>query len=142
MGRRWNYQPVAPVAVFVLGAWALFMFSEPRRAQELTSAGFGPLAIIFRRTPYEVANSARNFVTSFKTLADEGYTFAFQDIRGKVGSESQFIMQRPSRAASAATVDEATDTYATIEWLLKNMPGRSSRYPSRVTISVVSAPPS
>lgn len=87
----------------------------------------GPLPIIFRRTPYGVANSARNFVTGFKTLADEGYIFVFQDIRGKFGSEGAFIMQRPSRTASGAAVDEATDTYDTIEWLLKNVPGNNGR---------------
>jgi putative CocE/NonD family hydrolase len=87
----------------------------------------GPLPIIFRRTPYGVANSARNFVTGFKTMADEGYIFVFQDIRGKFGSEGTFIMQRPSRAASSAAVDEATDTYDTIEWLLKNVPGNNGR---------------
>jgi putative CocE/NonD family hydrolase len=87
----------------------------------------GPLPIIFRRTPYGVADSARNFVTGLRTLADEGYIFVFQDIRGKFGSEGAFIMQRPARAASGAAVDEASDAYDAIEWLLRNVPGNNGR---------------
>jgi predicted acyl esterase len=59
----------------------------------------GPLPIIMKRTPSGVGGSAGNFNADMKDLADEGYVFAFQDIRGKLGSEGTFVMQRPPRAA-------------------------------------------
>jgi len=87
-----------------------------------------PLPIIFMRTPYGIEGAEEGFVTGLKTLADEGYIFVFQDIRGKFGSEGTFIMQRPSRSpADAKAVDEASDAYDTIDWLLKNVPGNNGR---------------
>src|SRR5262245_59881694 len=59
----------------------------------------GPLPIIMKRTPYGIEGSAGNFNAYFKALADEGYIFVFQDLRGKFGSEGTFVMQRPPRAA-------------------------------------------
>jgi putative CocE/NonD family hydrolase len=88
----------------------------------------GPLPIILKRTPYGVEGAAGNFVTYLKALADEGYIFAFQDIRGKYGSEGTFVMQRPARApGDTSGVDEGTDTYDTIEWMLKNFPDTNGR---------------
>jgi uncharacterized protein len=88
----------------------------------------GPLPIILKRTPYGIAGSANNFNAYLKTLADEGYIFVFQDIRGKFGSEGTFVMQRPPRAEGDTTsLDEGTDTYDTIEWLLKNVRGNNGR---------------
>ena len=58
----------------------------------------GPLPIIVKRTPYGIDGSAGNFNAYFKALADEGYIFVFQDIRGKFKSEGEFVMQRPPRA--------------------------------------------
>lgn len=86
----------------------------------------GPLPIIMKRTPYGVEGSAGNFNAYMKDLADEGYVFAFQDIRGKFGSEGTFVMQRPPRAAGdTKSLDEGTDTYHTIEWMLKNVPNNN-----------------
>jgi len=88
----------------------------------------GPLPIIMRRTPYGIEGAAGAFTRYFKALADEGYIFVFQDIRGKFGSEGTFVMQRPARAPGDTTsLDEGTDTYDTIEWLLKNVPNHNGR---------------
>src|SRR5688572_18343507 len=88
----------------------------------------GPLPIIMKRTPYGVEGSEGNFNIQLKALADEGYIFAFQDIRGKFGSEGTFVMQRPARApGDRSSIDEGTDTYDTIEWMLKNVPGNNGR---------------
>ncbi len=88
----------------------------------------GPLPIIMKRTPYGVAGAAGNFTTYLKSLADEGYIFAFQDIRGKYGSEGTFVMQRPARApGDRSAIDEGTDTYDTIEWMLRNVPRNNGR---------------
>jgi uncharacterized protein len=86
------------------------------------------LPFIFNRTPYGVANSGRHFGSYMKALADEGYIFVFQDIRGKFGSEGTFVMQRPPRAVGdTKALDEGTDTYDTIEWLLRNEPRNNGR---------------
>ncbi len=88
----------------------------------------GPLPILMRRTPYGIDGAAGAFERAYKTLADEGYIFVFQDIRGKFGSEGQFVMQRPARApGDTKGLDEGTDTYDTIEWLLKNVPNHNGR---------------
>ena len=88
----------------------------------------GPLPIIMKRTPYGVEGAAANFTTYLKALADEGYIFAFQDIRGKFGSEGTFVMQRPARpSGDTSALDEGTDTYDTIEWLLKNVTRNNGR---------------
>jgi putative CocE/NonD family hydrolase len=87
-----------------------------------------PLPIIMTRTPYGVEDAADSFVSYLRALADEGYIFVFQDIRGKFGSEGTFVMQRPARAPGDATsIDEGTDTYDTIDWLLANVPRNNGR---------------
>src|SRR5258708_1638318 len=54
--------------------------------------------------------------------------FASQDIRGRFQSLGQFVMQRQPRDRSdARAVDESTDAYDTIDWLLKNVPGNNGR---------------
>jgi putative CocE/NonD family hydrolase len=81
----------------------------------------GPLPFILSRTPYGVENAANKFTTYLKALAEDGYIFVFEDIRGKFGSEGTFVMQRPARApGDTQSIDEGTDTYDTIAWLLKN----------------------
>jgi putative CocE/NonD family hydrolase len=88
----------------------------------------GPLPIVFRRTPYGIDGAAGSFVRYYKALADDGYIFVFQDIRGKFKSEGTFVMQRPARVPGDTTsLDEGTDTYDTIEWLLKNVPDHNGR---------------
>lgn len=57
----------------------------------------GLLPIIFKRTPYGIEGPDGHFNSYYKALADEGYLFVFQDIRGKFGSEGDFVMQRPTR---------------------------------------------
>jgi len=88
----------------------------------------GPLPILLLRTPYGVSGAAGRLTGSLKALADDGYIFAFQDIRGKFGSEGQFVMQRPARVqGDTRSLDEGTDTWDTIEWLLKNVPKNNGR---------------
>src|SRR3989440_5624194 len=87
-----------------------------------------PLPILFNRTPYGIDNIYRGFPGSLQELIDEGFIFAFQDIRGKFKSEGQFIMQRPPRGPLNSTpIDEGTDTYDTIDWVIKNVPHNNGR---------------
>ncbi len=86
------------------------------------------LPFIMTRTPYGVEGSAGAFVAYLKDLADEGYIFVFEDIRGRYGSEGTFVMQRPARAPGDTTaIDEGTDTWDTIEWLLHHVPKNNGR---------------
>ena len=88
----------------------------------------GPLPFLMTRTPYGVEQSERTLDNSLKALADEGYIFVFEDIRGRYKSEGTFVMQRPARApGDTASIDEGTDTYDTIDWLLKNVPDNNGR---------------
>src|SRR5947209_9762313 len=62
-------------------------------------------------------------------FAQEGYIFVYQDVRGRNLSEGQFIEMRPhiDHKTSATDVDESTDTYDTIEWLLKHVPNHNGK---------------
>ncbi len=86
------------------------------------------LPILFNRTPYGIDNSSRNFAGPLKEEVDEGYIFAFQDIRGRFKSEGQFVMLRPTHdSANPKAIDEGTDTYDTIDWMTKNVPHNNGR---------------
>jgi len=87
------------------------------------------LPIIFLRTPYGAAGWGERSVVGFlKELADDGYIFAFQDIRGRFKSEGTFVMERPPRKTNdPKAIDEGTDTYDTIDWLVKNVPNNNGR---------------
>jgi putative CocE/NonD family hydrolase len=87
-----------------------------------------PLPIIMSRTPYGIAGSARRLGSSYKELAADGYIFVSQDIRGRYGSEGNFVMLRPVRdRKDPRSIDEATDAFDTIDWLLKNVPNINGR---------------
>jgi len=85
----------------------------------------GPLPIILTRTPYGTGGwgGTYHMRVGYAELIRDGYVFVFQDIRGQHQSEGVFVMNRPPRyARDRASVDEATDTWDTIDWLLANVP--------------------
>ena len=64
----------------------------------------------------------------YDTAVAAGYIFVCQDVRGKHGSEGNYIMTRPLRGPLNPTqVDHATDTYDTIGWLVKHVPESNGR---------------
>jgi len=79
----------------------------------------GPLPILLERTPYGTDGFATRIARSAKRLGLDGYIYAQQDIRGRFGSEGAFDMNRPPHSGHAGT-DESSDTYDTIDWLVKN----------------------
>lgn len=91
-----------------------------------------PVPIIVQRTPYSVAPYGP---TAFKTsiapsmaMARDGYIVVYQDVRGKYMSEGTFEAVRPHNPSKSGTqIDESTDTYDTIEWILKNVDGHNGR---------------
>jgi len=85
-----------------------------------------PLPILMSRTPYGVKDEASFMASRAKPLGLDGYILVLQDIRGRYGSEGTFDMNRPLHSGHAGT-DESTDTYDTIDWLVKKVPNNSGR---------------
>jgi uncharacterized protein len=93
----------------------------------------GALPIMLERTPYGAPDSPRPLGNDrFKELVADGYIFVFQDIRGRYKSEGQFVMQRApvsllKGGGDPKVVDEVTDAYDTVAWLIKNVPNNNGR---------------
>ncbi len=82
--------------------------------------------VLLNRTPYTVAPyGADKYKTSLgpdELFAREGYIFVYQDVRGRWKSEGEFVNVRPDIKNTKLTdIDESTDTFDTIEWLVKNI---------------------
>ncbi len=91
--------------------------------------------ILLTRTPYSATATTTNapsihlgstlfgYDNALETIISGGYIRVVQDIRGKYGSEGDYVMNRPNHGPQNPTpVDETTDTYDTIDWLVKNVP--------------------
>ena len=91
--------------------------------------------ILLTRTPYNateltshaqsshLASNLTGYDNATDVIVEGGYIRVVQDIRGKYGSEGDYVMNRPLRGPQNPTsVDHATDTYDTIDWLVKNVP--------------------
>jgi uncharacterized protein len=89
------------------------------------------LPIIMMRTPYGISAADRGYSRMLDENADlfaDGYILVFQDIRGRYGSGGKFEMNRPLHdPKDAKGVDESTDTYDTIDWLVKNVAKNNGR---------------
>ena len=96
--------------------------------------------ILLTRTPYSAdtltshADSAhlgpvlQGYDNAVDVILQGGYIRVVQDVRGKHGSEGDYIVNRPLRGPQNPTpVDHATDTYDTIDWLVKNVPESNSK---------------
>jgi putative CocE/NonD family hydrolase len=90
-----------------------------------------PLPIVIERTPYGIHDDDKGYsriLTRYAEMIPDNYIFVFQDIRGRYGSEGTFVMQRPVRdSKDPKAIDEGTDTYDTIDWLVKNVPHSNGR---------------
>jgi hypothetical protein len=85
------------------------------------------LPVLLTRTPYGIAGDTV-VGNDYRFFAADGYVFVYQDIRGRYGSEGQFLMNRPLHdRADSAGVDESTDAYDTVDWLVHNIPGNNGR---------------
>ena len=87
------------------------------------------LPLIITRTPYGIAETDSDTINRRnRDLIRDGYIFVLQDIRGRYGSEGQFVMNRPLHdPKDAKGIDESTDTYDTIDWLVKNVKKNNHR---------------
>jgi uncharacterized protein len=89
--------------------------------------------IMLNRTPYSVApygpNAYRTALGPSSHFQQEKFIFVYQDVRGRLMSEGEFVDVRPHKPqkTSAKDIDESTDTYDTIDWLIKNVPNNNGR---------------
>lgn len=96
--------------------------------------------MLLTRTPYDATKLTTHresahlrsildgYDNAVETIVEGGYIRVVQDIRGKHGSEGDYVMNRPLRGPLNSTpVDHATDTYDTIDWLVKNVPESNGR---------------
>lgn len=88
--------------------------------------------ILYKRTPYSLKPYGDDqFPTSLgpnEALMERGYIYVYQDVRGAFMSEGQFVNMRPHRSTTPGTeIDESTDTYDTIDWLVNNVEGNNGR---------------
>jgi putative CocE/NonD family hydrolase len=88
-----------------------------------------PLPFLMQRTPYGCSGTSRAmFFSQRPELARDGYIYVCADIRGRYESKGEFVMSRPMvDHHNPNAVDESTDAYDTVAWLLKNVPGNSGR---------------
>ena len=106
----------------------------------LVPKGANRAPILLTRTPYNATELTSHSKSSHlgpiltgydnatEVVVEGGYIRVVQDIRGKYGSEGDYVMNRPLNGPQNPTpVDHATDTYDTIDWLVKNIPESNGR---------------
>lgn len=89
-----------------------------------------PWPIMFDRTPYSVApygeDAYRTTLGPSELFARDKFIFVYQDVRGRYMSEGEFVNMRPETTGKDG-IAESTDTYDSIEWLVKNIPNNNGR---------------
>jgi len=101
----------------------------------LVPAGAKGAPMLLTRTPYDaealtshaasssMGRALEGYDNPMDVIVEDGYIRVVQDIRGKYQSEGEYVMTRPLRGPLNPTaVDHSTDTYDTIDWLVKNVP--------------------
>jgi putative CocE/NonD family hydrolase len=101
----------------------------------LVPKGAANAGMLLTRTPYEARRlishtrsghlgpMLQGYDNATDVILEDGYIRVVQDVRGKYGSQGDFVMNRPVHGPQNPTpVDDATDTYDTIDWLVKNVP--------------------
>ncbi len=89
--------------------------------------------ILMRRTPYSVQPYGESHYPELlgpsELFTREGYIFVYQDVRGRFMSEGEFVNMTPhvSEKQSDQDIDESSDTYDTIEWLIQNIPNNNEK---------------
>lgn len=127
-------------AEYIRSHYAKYEYSIPMRdGKKLFTAVYTPYntakpyPFLMTRTPYTVGPYGlakyKKTLGPSEEFEKEGYIFVFQDVRGKFRSEGTFVNMRPQDAYTKGknAVDDATDTYDTIEWLIKNVPNNNKK---------------
>ncbi len=106
----------------------------------LVPSGAHATPMLMTRTPYDataltthassihLASALAGYDNALDVVIGGGFIRVVQDVRGKYGSEGDFVMNRPLHGPQNPTaVDESTDTYDTIDWLVNNVPESNRR---------------
>jgi putative CocE/NonD family hydrolase len=98
---------------------AMLLTRTPYNAEEQTSYGHSP----------HMAARLDGYDSAPDVVAAGHYIRVIQDVRGKYGSEGAYVMNRPfvGTSLNPTRIDHATDTYDTIDWLVKNVPESNGR---------------
>jgi putative CocE/NonD family hydrolase len=125
---------------FVSSNYFKYEYRIPMRdGKELFTAVYVPkentraYPIMLKRTPYGVGPyGIDNYPSSLgpsSELAEDGFIFAYQDVRGRMMSEGEFVNLTPYKKTktTAQDVDESSDAYDTIDWLLRNIPNNNGK---------------
>jgi putative CocE/NonD family hydrolase len=125
---------------YLRGHYTKYEFRIPMRdGKRLFTAVYVPkddsqaYPILLLRTPYSVrpygTDSYPERLGPSEKFAREGFIFALQDVRGRYESEGEFVHVRPYLPGkrSASDVDESSDAYDTVEWLVKHVPNNNGR---------------
>jgi len=89
--------------------------------------------ILLLRTPYSIspygADQYKEAIGPHEEFEKEGFIFVYQDVRGRFMSEGQFVHMTPHVVdkQGSADIDESTDTYDTIEWLLEHVSNHNGK---------------
>jgi putative CocE/NonD family hydrolase len=89
--------------------------------------------MMMKRTPYSVSpygvDHYRSSLGPSENFAREGFIFVYQDVRGQFMSEGEFVDVRPHNPNKKGDqdIDESSDTYDTVDWLVKNVPNNNGR---------------
>ena len=106
----------------------------------LVPKGARHAGILLTRTPYDanaltnnthsghLASALEGYDNATDVIVEDGYIRVVQDVRGKYGSEGDCVMNRPPRGPQNPTpVDDGTDAYDSIDWLVENVPESNGR---------------
>ncbi|MEE4382684.1 MAG: CocE/NonD family hydrolase, partial [Pseudomonadales bacterium] len=147
-------------AAYIRSHYAKFEYEIPMRdGRTLFTAVYRPYdrseayPFLMVRTPYSVGpygvDQYRETLGPSAAFEEEGFIFVFQDVRGRFRSQGEFVNMRPQVAHRDGGVDDATDAYDTIEWLIEHVEGHNGRvgqwgisYPGYYTsVSTIDAHP-
>jgi len=87
--------------------------------------------ILMTRTPYSVGpygDKKKSSLHHSQLFLKEKFIFVFQDVRGQFMSEGKFVNMRPELdkyTKSKTEIDESTDTWDSVDWLIKNLPNNN-----------------
>ena len=130
---------VAPDAQYIKDNYTKFEYQIPMRdGKKLFTSVYVPkdkskeYPIMMDRTPYSVAPYGAGYKTSLgpsSLFVHDGYIFVYQDVRGRFMSEGIFEEMTPEKDTKpgGTVTDEGSDTYDTIDWLIKNIPGNNGK---------------
>ncbi len=134
--------PAEELADFVKANYTKYEYRIPMRdGVRLFTAVYVPkdaspastYPIMLTRTPYSVrpygVDNYPQTLGPSELFTRSKYVFAYQDVRGRMMSEGVFVDMRPEDAAArgGTATDESTDTYDTIDWLVKNVPNNNGK---------------